>query len=92
MLMHNLVKAILSFAAHDLWICIQMPVAQYPFCSRKNVFPNCSSQLVAQVSYKRIGLLHQYGFRSLREVSSCCAAAGWQLEQPEGHTPMQNLV
>lgn len=61
-LMHNLVKSILSFAAHDLWICIQMPVVQYPFCSGKNVFPNYSCLLVAQVSYKRIELLHQYGF------------------------------
>lgn len=92
MLMHNLVKSILSFAAHDLWICIQMPVVQYPFCSRKNVFPNYNSQLVAQVSFKRIELLHQYSFRSLREITSGCAPAGKELKEPEGHSLVQNLV
>lgn len=39
LMMHDLVKSILSFAAHDLWICIQMPAIQYPFCSRKMSFP-----------------------------------------------------
>lgn len=87
MLMHSLLGSLLSFSAHDLWICIQMPGVQYPFVLGKMSFPTIilswlhkfpnkemsyyTSMAVGPLERSQVSMLLQGKLEELEEHMTC---------------------
>lgn len=69
MLMHNLIKSILRFADHDLWISVPMPIVQYPFFLGKISFPTIVSSW-----------LHNFPMKELSCCTSMAFGPWWRTE------------